>query len=349
MIVLRKFIRILILIFLIAGLVFNTTMMFSAANEVEGVEETPALLIPGGDTIGMKIYTKGVYIIGITYVETNEGRKYPGRDAELKIGDYITEINGKRILSAEDFSKAITAGREVNAVINRNGQLINITLLPALQKNSNEYKMGLWVRDSTAGIGTVTFYNKNNNTFGALGHGICDADTGKLLNIEKGYSYEAFINSVKKGEKGTPGELTANFQYLSRADGYIKLNTPYGVFGSVNIVPDGDEIPVATANEVELGEAEIISTVNGEEKQKYKVEIVRLNTGKSLFGTGMIIKVTDNDLIRKTGGIVQGMSGSPIIQNGKLVGAVTHVLVNDPTRGYGIFIENMLAEAEKIK
>lgn len=344
----KKFIRILILIFLIAGIVFNTTMIFSAGNDIDGVAELPEMLVTGGDTIGMKIYTKGVYIIGITYVETNEGRKYPGREAQLKIGDYITEINGNRILSSEDFSKSIQNGKEVTAIIDRNGDKFNVILKPALQKQSNNYKMGLWVRDSTAGIGTVTFYNKNDNTFGALGHGICDQDTGKLLNIEKGYSYEAFINSVKKSQKGTPGELTANFQYLSTADGYITTNTSCGVFGKVNAIPQGEEIPIASAEEVEIGPAEIISTVNGEEKQKYTIEIVRLNTNKSLFGTGMIIKVTDNELIRKTGGIVQGMSGSPILQNGKLVGAVTHVFVNDPTRGYGIFIENMLAEAENI-
>lgn len=338
----KKTVRILILIFLIAGLVFNTTMMFSTANDLEGVEEYPSTLVAGGETIGMKIYTNGVYIIGITYVETAEGRKYPGKDAELKIGDYITEINGKKIYTAEELTAMLKTRKEVAAKINRNGNTFIVTLNPQLQKNSNEYKMGLWVRDSTAGIGTVTFYDKENNTYGALGHGICDADTGKLLVIKKGYSYEAFINSVKKSEKGAPGELTANFQYLSTADGYITKNTDCGVFGKVSKVPQGEEYHIAKTDEIQLGEAEIISTVNGEEKKKYKVEIVRMSTGKSLMGNGMVIKVTDNDLIRKTGGIVQGMSGSPIIQNGKIIGAVTHVFVNDPTKGYGIFIENML-------
>lgn len=342
----KKAIRILILIFLIAGVVFNTTMMFSTANEVDGVTEFPKSLIAGGETIGMKIYTNGVYIIGITYVETDEGRKYPGKDAELKIGDYITEINGKKIYTAEELMVMLKNRNKVDATINRNGNQFNVTLNPQLQKNTNEYKMGLWVRDSTAGIGTVTFYNKENNTFGALGHGVCDADTGKLLAIKRGYSYEAFINSVKKSEKGAPGELTANFQYLNTADGYITHNTDCGVFGKINIVPQGEEYPIAKTSEIKLGNAEIISTVNGGEKRKYNVEIIRMSTGKSLMGNGMVIKVTDSDLIRKTGGIVQGMSGSPIIQNGKIIGAVTHVFVNDPTKGYGIFIENMLDKAE---
>ena len=345
----KRFVRILILIFLISGVVFNTTSIFSASNNVEGITDTPMSVVAGGETLGMKIYTKGVYIIGITYVETNEGRKYPAKDAGLKIGDYIVKIQDKKINSAEEFSKEMEKGGKLNATVMRGEDAIVVELVPQIQLSSGEYKMGLWVRDSTAGIGTVTYYNKADKSFGALGHGVTDMDTEKLLSIEKGYCYEAFINSVKKSEKGAPGELTANFQYLSTPDGYLTKNTDSGVFGKVSFVPPNREYEIATPDDVVEGPATIISTVEGQQKKEYTVEIIRVNPEKTLFGSGMVIKITDNELIRKTGGIVQGMSGSPIIQNGKLVGAVTHVFINDPTRGYGIFIENMLAEAEKIK
>ncbi len=340
----KRFIRILILIVLISGVVFNTTSIFSASNNVEGVSDEPVRLIAGGETIGMKIYTKGVYIVGITYVETQEGKKYPGKDAGLKIGDYITKIDDKNVYTIEEVSKLVKYGRKLVATVQRGKESLVLEIIPALQTNLNEYKLGLWIRDSTAGIGTVTYYNKQDRSFGALGHGVGDVDTEKLLNIEKGYCYEAFINSVKKSEKGSPGELTANFQYLSKADGYLTKNTNEGVFGKMNFLPENEEYEIAFAEEVKTGPAQIISTVEGTEKKKYDVEIVRVSPERTILGTGMIIKVTDNELIRKTGGIVQGMSGSPIIQNGKLIGAVTHVFINDPTKGYGIFIENMLAE-----
>ena len=342
----KRYVRILILIFLIAGVVFNATSIFSASKSVEDAVDYPKTLLVGGETIGMKIYTKGVYIVGITYVETSEGRVYPGKDAGLKIGDYITKVDDKKIYSVEEFTSVIKPGRKISATIERGKESFVLELTPSLQINSNEYKLGLWVRDSTAGIGTVTYYNKQDGTFGALGHGVTDVDTGKLLNIEKGYCYEAFINSVRKSEKGNPGELTANFQYLSRADGYLTTNTNEGIFGKMNFLPDNKEYELASADEVKTGPAQIISTIEGSEKKVYNVEIIRVNPQRTLFGSGMIIKVTDNELIRKTGGIVQGMSGSPLIQNGKLIGAVTHVFVNDPTRGYGIFIENMLAETK---
>ena len=340
----KRNVRILILIFLIAGVVFNATSIFSASKNVEGMVEYPDTLMVGGETIGMKIYTKGVYIVGITHVETVDGRAYPGKDAGLKIGDYITKIDDKSIYTIEEFSNAVRTGRKLLATIERGNEIFVSELNPKLQINSNEYKMGLWVRDSTAGIGTVTYYNKQDRSFGALGHGVTDVDTEKLLKIEKGYCYEAFINSVKKSEKGNPGELTANFQYLNSADGYLTTNTNEGIFGKMNFLPDNEEYEIAAKEEVKTGLAQIISTVEGTEKRKYDVEIVRVSPERTLLGSGMIIKVTDNELLRKTGGIVQGMSGSPILQNGKLVGAVTHVFVNDPTRGYGIFIENMLAE-----
>ena len=209
---------------------------------------------------------------------------------------------------------------------------------PVLAGDSKKFKVGLWVKDSTAGIGTMTFYSPENGTFGALGHGICDSDTKELMTVREGSVNGCDVRCTVKGGHGVTGELSGDFS--GNELGEIEKNTPYGIFGKVNYVPEGTQYLVSSGFEVKKGSAKIICDVDGCGPSEYAIEITKVSHRED--GKNMVLKVTDERLIKKTGGIVQGMSGSPIIQNGKIVGAVTHVFVNDPTKGYGIFIENML-------
>lgn len=311
----------------------------------------PEMLIPGGNVIGVKLYTKGVHIVGITFVETEDGKVYPARQAGLREGDFITNINGNEVNDNESFARYLQAGGEISLTAERNGASFETTLTPVASKDDGLLRAGLWVRDSTAGIGTVTFYNPESETFGALGHGIADQDTGKILTVNKGYIYNAYLTSVRKGAKGSPGELNGIFANQERQIGELNSNTERGVYGSYNsdaIHQLKEPMPVGGRDSVKEGPATIYASIDKDEVKEYQIEIVKVVKNNAFSSKGMVIKITDPELIEKTNGIVQGMSGSPIIQDGKLIGAVTHVFVNDPTRGYAIFIENMLAEAQNI-
>ena len=308
-------------------------------------------LAAGGDVFGVKFFTKGVMIIKQTEIETSEGNVSPSKKAGLVQGDIIISIDGKEVNTVEDVSAIVekSYGRELEICYERDGCMEMCSLEPVLSLSDKKYKTGLWVRDSTAGIGTVTFYNPDDGSFGGLGHGICDVDTGKLMPLLRGSVVDVEITDVVKGKKGLPGEIKGSFDNKKR--GVLTDNTDYGVYGVMDVLPDkiSDKLyDVALKDEVKKSQATILSSLDSEGVKEYSVEIEKIMNGKDDY-KNFVIKVTDEDLLEKSGGIVQGMSGSPIIQNGKLVGAVTHVFVNDPTRGYGIFIENMLAEAEKIK
>ena len=305
-------------------------------------------VIPCGDIIGIKIHTDGVPIIAISYAEDTSGAYHtPAKDSGLKSGDIITKLGGVSVRNSKHFSD-IVEKNESNALAVeyiRGGESHNAVVTPTL--TGNGYRIGAWVRDSTAGIGTVTFIDPQSKIFAALGHGISDADTGQLFTVAKGSITECDIASVKQGKHGTPGELKGIF--TDNDMGVILENSPIGLYG----IADSDSmlrrepIPVAARFEVHTGAAQILSSLNGSSVESYDVEIEKVMMHNS-DGKGMIIRVTDPELLDKTGGIVQGMSGSPIIQDGKLAGAVTHVLVNDPTRGYGIFIEHMMDKANQI-
>ena len=306
-----------------------------------GVKE----VIPGGMPFGVKYYAEGAIVIGVCDVETTTGLISPARDAGLVKGDVITHACGSKIRTLEELLKLVEGcgGQKIEIGYTRNGTASKLNLAPARDRNTGKYRMGVWVRDSTAGIGTVTYIEKDTLQFGGLGHGINDASTGMLMPFGSGTVVEVTIDDIKKGMKNAPGELKGTF--LQRELGALSRNTEAGVFGTLEYLPEAGTktIPVGSAADVKTGKATVRSCASSTVKD-YEIEIEEIYTpaGKT---KNFLIHVTDPQLLALTGGIVQGMSGSPIIQNGKLIGAVTHVLVNDPTRGYGIFIENMLDAA----
>ncbi len=300
-------------------------------------------LIPIGHTTGIKMYSEGAIVIGTSAVPTDKGNSNPAEG--IAPGDVITKVNGAAIENSEEFRDKVrqSGGKPIKLTVLKDGKEKQFSLTP-VKDTDGEYKLGLWVRDSMAGIGTITFYDPESNTFGALGHGICDTETGVLIPFKEGSVMESTVEDVKPGQVGEPGELKGNYN-LKEDYGLLLNNTDCGIFGKVlqkKEFLNKNPLPVAENDEVKCGPATILSNIDGDDVREYQIEIAKIYPSNENDTKNMMIKICDKKLIEKTGGIVQGMSGSPIIQNGKIVGAVTHVLVNDPTRGYGIFIENML-------
>lgn len=299
-------------------------------------------LYVGGMPFGVKILSKGLSVVG--FAEMNGKPDSPAYNAGIRLGDIITKVNGYDISSIEDFSKRINENgcKPIKITIERNGKSIELDVTPRQYNNDKSYKAGLWLKDSTSGIGTVTFIDPETNIFGGLGHGICDANNGALVPLSKGVIMDVTINGVNKGKIGAAGELRGCFNL--KKIGSLMNNTTCGVFGvlSDNCVKSPESLMnICPKGEVKEGDAYIWCTLSDGAPQKFAIRITDIDRASS-SAKSFRVKVVDPLLISKTGGIVQGMSGSPIIQNGKLVGAVTHVLINDPTTGYGIFIENML-------
>ncbi len=301
----------------------------------------------GGDVFGIKLYTKGIIVVSIDSVTTPSGSKDPAIESGLKCGDVITHINGESALSSQQMNDAVenSLGKALKLTVDRGGERLDLTLKPEKSVNGG-YKAGIWVRDSSAGIGTVTFYDDSSGTFAGLGHGVCDVDTGKIMPLNNGEAVRARVNGFYKSSAGNPGELCGVFSDI--ALGSLRVNCETGVYGEL-LQPSGAKtLPVALESEVKLGAAQMITTIDDTGPQYYDIEIIKIYPATDLSSRNMIIKVTDPELIEKTGGIVQGMSGSPIVQNSMLVGAVTHVFVNDPTQGYGIFASRMTATQESL-
>lgn len=307
----------------------------------------PVEVIPCGNAIGVKIETDGVLVIGMSNIYTEDDRHVnPARSAKVKQGDIITKINGNVVADTEMLKEFVqgSQGQELEIELLRDGKPFVVKMTPERNASDGLYHIGAWVRDSTAGIGTLTFYDPKSGQFGALGHGITDVDTNDIMLVGKGEILPSTVTGVKKGEAGQPGELRGTFATADSV-GRISENTSCGIFGQISspdCIPAHEPVAIATRNMVETGPAQIISNVDGDTVEYYDVEIQKVSLQNWQSSKGMVLKITDQRLIDKTGGIVQGMSGSPIIQNGKLIGAVTHVFVNDPLRGYGIFIDNML-------
>ena len=310
-------------------------------------------IVPGGQSIGVQLHTLGVLVVGHHLVFEKDQSVSPGEDADIQLGDVILEMDGTKIKQLEDVKPIVTnAGKnkeDISIKLKRGKEMIETVLKPALNKKDSNYQIGLYIRDSATGIGTISFYEEDTGKYGALGHIISDGDTKKPIEIHKGKLVGSSITSIEKGNEGTPGEKQAKFSMKDKQLGTITKNSPFGIFGQLQPedLKDNDKKPmqIGLSEEVEKGPAEILTVIEGEEVEKFDIEIINTIPQKSPATKGMVIKVTDERLLDKTGGIVQGMSGSPIIQNDKIVGAVTHVFVNDPTSGYGVHIEWMLEEA----
>ena len=305
------------------------------------------VLFVSGDTFGIKLYTDGVIVVGTQNVETSNGKINPAKNAGVEVGDVVVSINNKKVYNSLDVENALNDnnGKDYEIIIKRNETFKNVVLTPAYSDKEGCFKAGMWVRDSTAGIGTITYYDEDNGTFAALGHPINDVDTNKKMPLLDGQAVEAKVSNVYKATNGETGSLSCIFK--NNVIGKLTDNTDCGIFGKYNAISSNTvPYPVATKQEIEKGPAQIISSVTKDGKQYYDIEIERISYAEDNDNKNMIIKVVDDDLISKTGGIVQGMSGSPIIQNGKIIGAVTHVFVNDATKGYAIFIENMLEQKQ---
>lgn len=311
---------------------------------VEVVEEES--VIPCGTTVGIYVKTDGVMIIGTGTVTGTDGMNYEPAANIVKSGDYIKTIDEQVVTTKEDVINAINQsdGNPVILGILRNGEHIELKVEP-VKTGEKEYKLGIWVRDDLAGVGTLTFCDSEGN-YGALGHPVSDMDTGSRVLISEGTLYEAQVAGITKGEKGKPGEVTGLITYLDQFKlGTVEENTEVGIYGKLERIPEQVQevayCPIAMKQEVQEGTAKIVSYLSGERKE-YDIEITGMDYSGSNVNKGILFEVKDPELLALTGGIVQGMSGSPIIQNGKVIGAVTHVFVQDAARGYGVFAEQMI-------
>lgn len=314
---------------------------------------SPMEVVPCGMTVGVNVTTDGIMVLGTGNVNGTDGKVYEPSRGILQSGDLILEVNGRHLENKQQLIDSIEGSnkQQLKMKIKRQDEIIETKIQPIKSKEDKQYKIGAWVRDQTQGIGTVTYYNPNTKSFGALGHGITDIDTKKLMPIKDGKIMKADITSIKKGQKGIPGELTgAIYDTEESRIGKVKINTLHGIFGKIDInkmdVLPKKTIPIALQHEIHEGEAVIRSNISGDKIEEFDIYIQKVAKFNQDISKGMIVKITDPRLLSKTNGIVQGMSGSPIIQGGKLIGAVTHVFVQDPTKGYGIFIENMLKKEE---
>ena len=300
----------------------------------------------GGQAIGIRLFSDGLLVIATGRV--NKESDSPAQRAGIREGDVITKINSEKILSLEEFTKKVENTDKITLEIKRGEEKFEVKVTPERSEEDGVKRIGLWVRDSTAGVGTLTYVSAADLSYGALGHAVSDTDTGKRFEVLSGTIERCKIGGITKGERGAPGELRGVFYQGAAVIGDIEQNKKEGIFGRfTGRSAVGEKVALGHKNEIEKGKAYIRTSLDGETVESYEIEILKVSKNTKNPTKGMVIKVTDERLLQKTGGIVQGMSGSPILQNGKLIGAVTHVLVNDPTKGYGIFIENMLSAARE--
>ena len=308
----------------------------------------PDTVIPVGRAVGIKLFSDGVVVVGTSEVATDSGNVDPARACGLKEGDIITHINATEVDSIEEVSALLQQlqGQTMSIRAIRDDKQVQLTAQAVLCTSDSTYKLGAWIRDSMAGIGTVTYVDPDSGAFGALGHGINDVDTALLMPLEEGSILPATVVGVNKGKAGTPGQLKGSFDSAAQL-GQLQANTACGIFGALagQGWADGQPVPVAQDGQVHTGRATILSNISGDQVEEYEIEIARIFPDSQQDGRDYLITVTDRRLLETTGGIVQGMSGSPILQDGRFVGAVTHVMINDPTSGYGISAQRMLSAA----
>lgn len=303
----------------------------------------------GGMPFGVRFEAGEVSVLKINSFVSNGQNVSPAQDAGVLANDIIKNINGTEILTTNDVISAVksSVGDTLDFVVERDGKDVQLKLSPKISDKTGEKQLGVMLKDSSAGIGTVTFVKDDTLMFAGLGHGICDVQSGEILDIKNGYISDVTISSINAGKCGTPGELRGIIE--NKKCGKLLSNTEVGVYGIFTEKPSlvDTKVKIASSKEVDVGKATILCTLDDNVRREYEIEISEINKGSSAKTKNYVVKVTDDDLLKKTGGIVQGMSGSPIIQNGKLVGAITHVMINDPTTGYGIYIGNMLDEMDK--
>lgn len=349
----RKIIKIFCVILFVSVLIYAVKDAVSTEiREASVPVVSEKVLIPGGQSIGVRMDVKGVLIVGLEEIQEKDGEKInPGLLSGLQIGDMILSIDGKNVYRADDVKAMINENKgEVILKIKRNDEIMNVDIKPILSDEDNTYKLGIWVKDKTAGIGTLTYYDPENSTFGALGHGIVDPETNSILSVDTGQLLEVKVRDVNEGKEGTPGEIQGIFYHADEPLGSLEKNCQFGIFGSTYHPIENPyyrkPLSVGSKSQIEKGKAYILSTLSDNRIKRFEIEIEKINDNDINEDKCMVIKITDKELLEETGGIIQGMSGSPIIQNDRIIGAVTHVFANDPTRGYGVFIENMLEAYE---
>jgi len=304
-------------------------------------------VVPLGTAIGVRINTDGVMVLGTGNFLGTDGETHSPSEGILRAGDLIFKVNGQNINCKETLSQTIAKSKgNIFLYLRRNDTEMQVEIIPEIAVTDGIRHIGAWVRDSTKGIGTLTYYNPRTSTFGALGHGIMDVDTKKLMSVKSGMIMPSTVTSVKKGARGAPGELEGTVD-AARSLGQIIMNSPSGIYGRLDShaaaeIVTREPMPIALRSHIKEGPATILTSVSGSAVQEFEIYIESVNRFTTDETKGMVIRITDPQLLKITGGIVQGMSGSPILQNGRVVGAVTHVFVQDPTKGYGIFIESMM-------
>ncbi len=304
----------------------------------------PATVIPGGQSIGIKLRSSGVLVVGYHFIHSGRQLFSPGERANIHIGDLITKVDGKRVTRVDLVSREIEGigshGKSLNLEFKRKGQILSTKIKPMWDEDSNVYRIGLYIRDSASGVGTMTFYDPKNHVFAALGHVVTDADTGQAIEGQ-GEIVRAAVTSIDRGESGQPGEKRGTFVNENKILGKVLQNNAFGVYGRLSVRPDNSLIDmpmlIASPNEVKPGPAKILTVIHDQKVEAFDVNIVKVNVQKTASIKSFIIQVTDPKLLKATGGIVQGMSGSPVIANHKLIGAITHVFLSDSSRGYGVF------------
>ena len=344
----RKNFRILTLIIaMISVILLIASLGESSAKSVSAISQSARQVYVSGEAFGIKLYTNGVIVVGTQAVETNGKKVNPAKNAGIEVGDIIVSINNINVYSSNEVSELLNDnnGLPFKIKLKRNERYKTFVLKPVYCEREGCYKAGMWVRDSTAGIGTITYYDKKSGIFASLGHQVNDVDTREIMPMLKGEAVGATVSDVQKASSGNMGSLNCDFQ--DEIIGRLLENTEYGLYGAYSHIDEkAYPIAVASKREVKKGRAQILSTIDREKPKLYDVEITRISYIKSSGAKNIVFKVTDKELIEKTGGIVQGMSGSPIIQNNRLVGAVTHVIVNNPEKGYAVFAETMLDKSD---
>lgn len=345
----------ILICFLVACIIFTDRLSDEREQKASVEVLSEKVLIPGGQSIGVKMDVRGVLVVGLEEIEGKDGEKVnPGVLSGIQIGDTILSINGREVYKADEVQEIVNDIKDTLTLkIKRNDEIIKVDIVPVVSKSDEMYRLGIWVKDKTAGIGTLTYYDPATACFGALGHGIVDPETNKILPVDSGLLLESQVREIEEGKNGDPGEIRGIFYHADTPLGSLGYNCEYGVFGEayqhIENPIYSKPIAVGTRGQVELGKAYILTTLKNNEIKRYEIEIESIADQDEPADKSMVIKVTDEELLEECGGIVQGMSGSPIIQNDRIIGAVTHVFVNDAQRGYGLFIEWMLESGNTVE